>query len=74
MRFEDLERDPEGQLARLYEALGLGGFDALRPLLRAYLGSIDGYAKNTLTPLPGAVRERVAQAWRRNFEEWGYAS
>jgi hypothetical protein len=74
MAFEDLERDPETELARLYDALGLEGFDGLRPALPAYLHSIAGYEKNTFGPLRADVRRRVAQAWQRNIEEWGYVA
>jgi hypothetical protein len=70
--FTDLEADPAGQMALLYERLGLGGFDQLEPKLREYVGSLRDYRKNRYEALPPAVRERVATAWRRSFEAWGY--
>ena len=71
--YEDLVRDPTGQVASLYDALGLPGFDSVRPRLDAYLGSISGYRKNAATELSGPDRARVAREWRRCFEAWGYA-
>lgn len=70
--FEDLERDPVGQLQKIYNGLNLGDLDAFRPALDAYLASIAGYEKNCHKPLDDATRERVGEAWSRCFEEWGY--
>lgn len=74
LRFEDLERDPLGQMAELYEALDLGGFGELEPSLRRYLASLGEYRKTTHCPLEPAVGQRIATAWRRSFDEWGYAT
>jgi hypothetical protein len=71
--FEDLEKDPVGQLRRLYDQLGLSGFDAVRPVLERYLDSQTHYRKNAYSDLPPSLRHEVGRAWRRNFEEWGYA-
>jgi hypothetical protein len=70
--FEDLERDPIGQIGRTYEALGLDGFEAVRPRLDDYVGSLVDYRKNEYPELPAALRSRIRQEWRRSFEEWGY--
>jgi hypothetical protein len=70
--FEALEREPIGVVRSIYEALGLSGFEALRPRLEAYLGSIAGYRKNRHDELPGALRRRIAHEWARSFDEWGY--
>jgi hypothetical protein len=72
MAFEDLERDPIGQMRLLYERLSLPGFDQLEPKLHGYLASIAGYEKNRYTELTPQQREAVAKAWRRSFEVWGY--
>ena len=71
--YEDLERDPVGQVESIYRSLGLPGFDAFRPSLAAYASSIAGYRKNRHPALPGPTRRRVADAWRRCFDAWGYA-
>jgi hypothetical protein len=72
MGFEDLERDPLGEVRRLYDALRLSGFEALEPKLRNYLQSLTGYEKNRLRPLRPDLRWRIAAAWKRSFDEWGY--
>ena len=71
--YEDLERDPIGQLEIIYEALSLGGFDAgpSRRWNRSWPRS-QGYKKNRHPRLDDATREKVAAAWSRNFEVWGY--
>jgi len=70
--FEDLERDPLGVVCSVYEALGLSGFEEVRPHLEGYLGSIAGYRKNRHDELPEPLRRRIAEEWGRNFDEWGY--
>ena len=37
-----------GVVGAVYEALGLAGFEGVRPGLEGYLGSIAGYRKNRL--------------------------
>jgi len=71
--FEDLEADPIGELRTVYERLDLGGFDTVLPRLQAYVDSLSGYRKNDYPDLPPALRDRVGQAWRRNFEAWDYS-
>jgi len=71
--FKELERDMVGQVGRLYESLNLDGFRDLEPKLRRYVESIADYKKNEYPPLAEPLRRRVAQTWRRSFDEWGYA-
>ena len=70
--YEDLERDPVGQVRAVYEGLGLGDFAPALPGLEAYLASIAGYRKNKNPALDEATRARVGAAWSRCFEAWGY--
>jgi hypothetical protein len=70
--YEDLERDPLGQLSAAYAALGLPEFSHVEPRLRQYVNSLSGYQKNAFKPLPEPLRQRIATEWRRCFEEWGY--
>jgi hypothetical protein len=71
--FEDLEKDPVGQVERIYGELGMPGFDAMESPLQRYVDSIVSYRKNTYPELSSSLRRDVGRAWRRNFEEWGYA-
>jgi hypothetical protein len=70
--FADLEKDPLGQVRRVYEALGLPDFDHVEPKLRDYVSSLGGYKKNEFRELPAELKRRVAREWRRCFREWGY--
>jgi hypothetical protein len=70
--FEDLEKDPLGQLARVYGELGLPDFEAARPAVAEYVASLAGYQKNEYPALPPEVRADVAREWRRCFDEWHY--
>jgi LPS sulfotransferase NodH len=70
--FEDLERAPMAVVGSIYEALGLPGFEDLRPRLEDYLASIAGYRKNRHGELPEPLRRRIADEWGRSFDEWGY--
>jgi hypothetical protein len=73
VRFEELERDMVGQIGLLYECLNLTGFRDIEPRLQRYVESISNYKKCKYPPLAKRLRHRIAQAWRRSFEEWGYA-
>jgi hypothetical protein len=70
--FEALEADPVEQVRGIYEALCLPEFGHVEPALGRYLAAIAGYRKNALPDFPADLRARVARAWRRCFDEWGY--
>jgi hypothetical protein len=72
LRFEDLERDPLGELDALYRALSLRGFPEAR--FRCYLDGLGGYRKNTYHPLRPALHRRLGRSWGRFFRAFGYAS
>lgn len=74
LRFEDLRRDPLGQMRQLYQTLDLPGYAACERQLRGYLGSVQQYQQNSYPALPPEERERVAAAWRRSFDAWHYAA
>jgi hypothetical protein len=73
VRYEDLVRDPVGEMERIYRELELGGFDEVRPAIEAY------FARNRevragryeLTPDQALKVERgLAEV----IEETGYAA
>lgn len=72
VRFEDLEREPLREVQRVYTSLGLPGYAAAEPALRAYLASQRSYRKNTLQLSPGD-RQQIDQRWAFAFEALGYA-
>lgn len=72
VRFDDLERDPVGQIAEVYDALSLDGYTAFEPDLRAYVDSLKGYKKNAFPDLDPATKAIVADRWSRSFDVGGY--
>ena len=70
--YEDLERDPVGQVRQIYERLNLPGFGAAQIPLQRYVDSIKSYHKNQYPELPQPLRREIARSWKRNFESWGY--
>jgi hypothetical protein len=73
MRFLDLERDPIGEMRRLYAQLGLPGFDSLLPRLETYVASLRDYQRNRFKNLGPELRKRVRHAWQRSFQAWEYS-
>ncbi len=70
--FEELERDPIGQLRRVYKVLRLPEFGQVELALRRYVDSVAGYQKNKFSELSPALRDRIAHEWRPSFEAWDY--
>src|SRR5215213_3031424 len=70
--FEELEKDPVGVVRRIYERLDIPGFEEFEPSLKRYVASVSGYRKNEYPELSTRLREKIAHAWERSFEEWGY--
>ncbi len=70
--YEELEKDPVGQVRRVYTELGLPDFEAAHPALEAYVASLAGYQKTEHPDLPPDIRADIARAWRRCFDDWKY--
>ena len=71
MSFED--RTSHEQMRLLYDRLSLANFDVVEPRMRSYLDALAGYKKNEFAELSPPLKNAVANAWRRSFDEWGYA-
>ncbi|MCY4550489.1 MAG: sulfotransferase [Defluviicoccus sp.] len=71
IRYERLTAQPMEEVAALYDALGLDGFEAAEPAFRRYLDGIGDYRRNRYDD-PPEQRAKVAAAWRRYIEHWGY--
>jgi len=70
--FEQLERDPVGEIGKLYECLSLSGFGQFKQKLQRYVDSLLDYRKNEFGELDHKMRRKVARAWQRSFDEWQY--
>jgi hypothetical protein len=71
VRYEDLVQDPIGQVRRVYEELGLGGFEEVLPALERYMAGQAGYQTNRFN-LPPETRDEIARRWQFFFERYGY--
>jgi omega-hydroxy-beta-dihydromenaquinone-9 sulfotransferase len=71
LRYEELVRDPIGQLEAAYRGLELGDFGAARPHVDAYLASVSGYETNRHLLTPVECRE-VTRRWRAVIRRYGY--
>ncbi len=72
VQFEQLERNIVGEIERVYSELELGEFEVVQPKVEAYAAEKADYQKNVHPALDEDLRRRIAQAWRRCFDEWGY--
>jgi hypothetical protein len=71
LRYEELVRNPVGQMRALYEHLGLGEFERVLPRLQQYLASVAGYETNRYQ-LTAVQRAEVTRRWGRIIERYGY--
>jgi hypothetical protein len=72
LRYEDLVRDPVGEMRRLYDQLGLDGFDRLLPRLEQYLADNAGYQTNRYRPLDPVLRAEITRRWGPVIRRQGY--
>ena len=72
VKFDDLERDPVGEVEKIYQGLSFDNFGSFKPDLQRYVGTLTGYQKNDFNDLDEATRAKVYTHWKRNFERWNY--
>jgi hypothetical protein len=72
VKYEDLIRDPIGELRRLYDSLGLGGFAEALPRFEAYLAANAGYQTNRYRPLDPALEAEITRRWGDVIRRYGY--
>lgn len=69
--YEELVKDPEAVIRRVYEALNLGDFGPVEAPLRAYIDKKRGYRTNRYDMDPETVR-KINENWSSYFETYGY--
>jgi hypothetical protein len=73
LRYEDLVQDPVGQIRGVYEKLGLGGFESVRPALEQYAARTADYQANRHHLAP-ETRDAVTRRWDAFIRNYGYAA
>ena len=71
VRYEDFEQDAVGWLRRIYDQLGLPGFEQAEPRFKAYVESQKNYQKNKFDMDPRLVR-KINEQLGFYFEHYGY--
>ena len=73
MRFEDLERDPMGQIRKIYALLKLDFSDQFQERIERYLEGIANYQKNRFKVVPQQQRREIEAKMGPLMERWGYS-
>ncbi len=71
VRYEELVRDPVGQMRAIYDHFRLGSFDAYLPRLERYLATVKGYETNRYELTP-EQRAKINQRWGDVIRRYGY--
>jgi hypothetical protein len=71
LRYEELVKDPVGEMQKLYAGLGLDGFEDYRPRLDEYLARTAGYETNKYQ-MADADRAEVTARWGDVIRRYGY--
>ena len=69
--YEKLEADPLGEMHKIYEGLGLQGFEGLKAALEPQMESLRQYKKNKFNDDP-EVMQRIYERLQFAFEHFGY--
>ncbi|MFK8111499.1 MAG: sulfotransferase [Rubripirellula sp.] len=72
VRYEDLVKDPVGTLKHIYKTLKLSDFEAVEPVLEAWVESEHRSYKANQHRLPAEQESRIQSAWKDYFETYGY--
>jgi hypothetical protein len=71
MRYEDLVRDPIGQMHAIYNRLELDGFEQMRPRLFEFLARNANYETNKFQ-LSTTNRDAITERWGDVIRRYGY--
>lgn len=71
VKYEQLVKQPAAELQRVYEQLGLGDFESIRPAIEKHMESQKAYQPNTHQMEPRLVAQ-INDRWSRYFELFSY--
>lgn len=74
VRYEDLEKDPLGELEKAYDGLRLPGFEDLRTTLEPEIPKLKRYKKNQYSTLDPVTKRRIYTRLRPAIERYGYSA
>ena len=72
VKFESLEENPVEELQRIYEQLGLPGFEMAKAVFQSYMYARADYQKNQYEGLDQDLIAKVNRHWGFAFEAWAY--
>jgi hypothetical protein len=71
LRYEDLLRDPLGEMRRLYERLDLGDFEGVRARVEQYFAARAKYRTNHYGLLSPQLRTQIEKRWGAIIQQYG---
>ena len=71
VRYEDLVKDPVGQMRTVYEQLNLGRFEQVMPAFEQYAADKKDYQTNRYEITP-ETRDEITRRWGSFIERYGY--
>lgn len=71
IKYEDLIKDPIGQVKHIYETLQLPGFENALPGMQTYLDNQAEYKTNVYT-IDDTILDHVEKNWKFTLDRWGY--
>lgn len=71
VRYEDLVNNPTEQIKRIYDELGLDGFELANDAMRQKAESLGAYKRNQFST-PQKQKDLIAKNWAQYAERYGY--
>jgi hypothetical protein len=71
LRYEDLVKNPAGELRKVYDHLHMGGWDEFAPRLEEFLATLKGYETNKFQ-LTAEQRAVIKERWGEVIDRYGY--
>jgi len=72
VRYEDLVREPIGEVRRIYQHLNLQAFDPIQAKIENHLARLEGYTRNIYSTSEDQKAE-VSQRWSWYMERYNYS-
>jgi omega-hydroxy-beta-dihydromenaquinone-9 sulfotransferase len=71
LTYDELSADATAAIGRIYDQLGIGGFDADRSRFEAYLDTVKSYRKQRYE-MDESTKRRIDERWGEWMQRWGY--